>query len=380
MVEAANAGVGRHVLDLAEGLSTLGQEVHVIYSPLRADSVFLTRLDAQKNRIRSAALDMRRDINPVADVQALFRLRRYVKENGPFDVVHGHSSKGGALARLLKIVGVGGSRFLYTPNAFVTLSPGISTKRKYLFGWVERTLANSFGDSVIAVSEREADHAADLRIRGSKIRVIPNGVELGQPRSMRDRERIRSQHGFDSEDIIVGFVGRLDYQKAPEVLIESFRSLGRSSNLHLVLVGDGPQRSELEKVVLEYGLSHSVHLLGYRSDVRDLLGLMDIFVLPSRYEGLPYALLEAMAAGLPVVGTQVPGNIDLIRPGGNGYLVPLDAPRMLSDSLRRLIDSADLRGAMGRESRKLVEELYTVDQMVRSTLSLYQELAGGKVG
>jgi glycosyltransferase involved in cell wall biosynthesis len=376
MTEAAGSGVGRHILDLAQGLAMCGHDVHLLYSPGRAEDRFLQRISELEGKIKVAQIPMDRSVNPKHDLSSLAKIKEYIKENGPFDFVHGHSSKAGALARLLKISGAHSARIVYTPHAFITLSPNLSGKEKLMYRIIERGLGSLFTDAIVAVSHHEAEHASnDIGIPVRKVNVIANGVDIDDE-SAKLRESYRKSIGAKEEDVVIGFSGRLDYQKAPEVLLKAFLSISADSRLHLVMLGDGPKREELEEMIKDHPAAANIHLLGYHPFASAVLSALDVFVLPSRYEGLPYVLLEAMAMGLPIVATSVGGNGELVRDGVNGFLVSPDSVDELSNALSMLSSDANIREFFGRSSFEMVKDSYRTQLMIDSTIELYRRLRG----
>jgi len=170
VVEASFAGVGRHVLDLAAGLSARGMVVDVLYGAERAEAGFVDRL-ARAPVSAVGTFRGGRAVRP-GDVAAAAAVRRFGRAHGPYDIVHGHASKAGALVRL--VPGLGRARLVYTPNAFVTQSPDCSAATRALYGTVERVLARRT-DALIHVSPEEAAHGADLGLRPRRSAVIPSG-------------------------------------------------------------------------------------------------------------------------------------------------------------------------------------------------------------
>jgi glycosyltransferase involved in cell wall biosynthesis len=375
MTEAAGSGVGRHILDLAHGLAIAGHDVHLLYSPTRAEDRFLQRINELQGMMTITAVPMERAVSPRNDISTLIKIKEYVKANGPFDFIHGHSSKAGALARLLKATGMRSSRIIYTPHAFITLSPHLSNKEKLIYKTIERALGLFFTDAVVAVSHHEAQHAIELGIPLRKVNVIANGVETDGD-SSKLREGYRDTIGVKDDDVVIGFSGRLDYQKAPEVLVRAFLSIEAGSNVHLILLGDGPKRTELEELAGEHRNGTNVHFLGYHPFAAAALNAMDIFVLPSRYEGLPYVLLEAMAASLPIIATSVGGNSELVRDGVNGLIVSPDSVDELAKALEMLVVDSKLREFFGKTSFEMVKDSYGTQLMIENTVNLYRRLRG----
>jgi glycosyltransferase involved in cell wall biosynthesis len=362
VTQVSGGGTGRHFLDLAQGLTARGVEVVGIQSPRQLDQHFREQLAARWTPPMHG-LPMRRAVHPL-DAADLWRMIRMIRRLGPFDLVHGHSSKGGALARLAaSAIGIPS---IYTPHAIVTLDPTLPAWRRRCYAWVERRLARRTG-AIIAVSEDEARHIRLLGINARTVHVVPNGID--RP-CFPGREHVRAQLGLGADDVVIGFVGRLSPQKAPDVLLEACAALfARGTKARLVMVGSGPLEAETRQRAAALGLGSRVMLLG---DVvaTDVMPAFDVFCLSSRYEGMPYVLLEALAAGLPIVSTRVGGAAMCVEHGRNGLLVALDDAAALSAALATLADDRQLRQSFAAASRQIAAGL-TTQQMVDRTLAVY---------
>ncbi|RDI96248.1 glycosyltransferase family 1 protein [Meiothermus sp. QL-1] len=371
IIEATGAGTARHVSDLCLGLAERGVEVHLAYSPLRLDHVLTQALPRlQQAGVRHIAIPMRRSPHP-SDLAVLFRLHRYMADHGPFDLIHGHSSKGGALARLLAWLEK--RAVIYTPNAFSTLSKNLSRTQKLLYESAEKVLARTT-TALIAVSKSEAVEAQRLGIPAERIKLITNAIQInsGIPKK---KSEVRKKLGLSCEHIVIGFVGRFVPQKAPFILIDAFARISTDySQARLVMVGEGPLRPRMELRIKQLGVAGKVILPGPLEGRWAMQGF-DIFALPSDYEGFPYVLLEAMAERLPIVATRVGGAEQAIAEGVNGFLVPTRSTVDFASALSRLLADEKLRKQMGEQSYKRVQA-YSVDKMVDATLALYHELLG----
>lgn len=373
ILEATGGGTARHVVDLCAGLAQRGVEVHLAYSPLRADRIFrdgLPRLS--RSGVRLLEVPMRRSPHP-SDLKALMVLRGYIRRFGPFALLHGHSSKGGALARLLRAHSL--AKAVYTPHAFVTLSPSIRPPERWIYGLVERALS-LLTDALIAVSEDEAREAGRLGFPKKTIRVIPNAIDLSltPPRSLAS---FREEWGVGREDRVVGFVGRFAEQKNPLLLLEAFaRITHRHPEARLVMVGDGPLKPLVLQKVEASGLREQVVLPGFLEG-RAAMGAFDLLALSSDYEGFPYVLSEAIAAGLPVVATAVGGTEMAVMNGQNGFLVKPGDVEGFARALDRLLSDDVLRQRFAQRSLELAPR-FSVGRMVEDTLALYHALLGDR--
>lgn len=366
VTEASAKGTGRHVVDLAEGLIARGYEVHLLYSPVRMDEIFRKRIESMPG-LTHVAIPMHRSIH-VQDLAATWAVRRYLRRFGPFDIIHGHSSKGGAVARLASI-GTGVPAF-YTPHALIMMTPGLSTVQRWFYSSIEFILSK-LSRYIIAVSPAEARLAVASGFGESRVVTIPNGV--GAPQ-LSPRDEARRACGIGADEIIIGSVGRLVENKAPDVLVNALAiALRTSPQLRVVFVGDGPTKATLAELSGRLGISDKVILLGER-DARTVFAGFDIFAISSRMEAMPYVVLEAMAAGLPIMATTTSGVELLVEQGVNGLVVPMDDCHAFAAGLVRLASDAPLMARMAEGSRRLVRP-FTSDRMIERILALYQGCA-----
>lgn len=370
VLEPSGGGSGRHFIDLSRGLQADGHDVTAVYSPLRAEDRFIAELrDAGLSNVLE--LEMRRAVGPW-DIAAVRRLRDVIRRHGPFDIVHGHSSKAGALARLA--LPGGHVPKVYTPHAFRTMDPTLSFKGRVIYGSVERLLGRFFSDRIICVSPDEMKHARALGLPERLLRLVVNGVAT--PES-GEREGLRPRFGATEDTVIYGFVGRLSPQKAPERLIEAFtRITATVPRAIVVMVGFGELEQTLRQRIDETGLSSRVQIV---ADIpgAEAIHAFDVLVMPSRYEAMSYVMLEAAAAGLPLILTDVGGAGTVLADGVNGLLVPnTDDVTALTDAMLALADDTTRKSfsenAMTRSTH------YGLDAMVANTLAVYREVLRDK--
>jgi sugar transferase (PEP-CTERM/EpsH1 system associated) len=243
--------------------------------------------------------------------------------------------------------------------------------------WFNRSTINLV-DRVIAVSQNVAEFCiSHIGIPAEKVVVIHNGVELSSflPNA-RDQARIKLK--LPQDEYVIGAVSRLDPVKGIDDLIIAFTNLIRTHPAYLVIIGEGPERQRLETVAQETGCADWVIWTGYRADVPELLSAFDVFVQPSHFEGLPNTVLEAMAAALPVVGTEVGGTPELVIAGQTGRLVPPGDPDTLAGVIKVLLENPEERSSMGLAGRDRVQLHFSTKQMVQKTEQLYDELLNEK--
>jgi glycosyltransferase involved in cell wall biosynthesis len=249
-------------------------------------------------------------------------------------------------------------------------------RRLPLIGLRRRLLCRA--DVFVTLTEAIRAELAGFGLGVIPCRHIPNGVDLGAfiPAGDDERRALRARLALPEDRVLCAFVGRLTPQKDPGILLDAW-SLGRLSQARLVLVGDGPLRRDLEARVAGGPLAGQVVFAGATADVSPYLRAADLLALPSRAEGMSNALLEAMACGLPVVATDVPGNREILEgERAAGMLVPAGDPVPLSEVLHALVMSSTLRREIGGAARQRTLERFGIDRVGAQYLSLYDELGG----
>jgi len=257
----------------------------------------------------------------------------------------------------------------------VTLDPTLSPLKRRFYGSVERWLARRC-EGVIAVSPDEAEHAAQLGIEREKIHVVLNGID---PPHFPPRDQARRQLGLCPNHFCIGFVGRLTTQKAPELLVAALAELKQKHpSAVAVFVGSGPLESQLRMQIERLGLTPSVRLLG-DTIATNVMPAFDVFCLPSRYEGLPYVLLEALAAGLPIVARRVGGVAACLEEGKNGFILETDSTSDLATALDRVANDRNLCGRLAAHSAAKATT-FSAERMIDETLSVYASVVKNAAG
>lgn len=367
VVEAALGGSGRHVLDLAEGLLARGNQVHLLYSPLRADRAFVAgvaALSATRSGFHLHSVPIERKLG-FSDFRSYWELSRYVRANGPFDVIHAHSTKAGFLARLL--LNRGSARVLYTPHGLMTLDPALRGIRRRAVCFLESGLS-WLCSSVIVVSNVERRCALATGISNSKLIEIPNGFDA----CVSKRDAIRADYGLSSDTVCIGWVGRLTECKAPGRMLEAFASLKQSTKIpvHLIVVGWGPLEGRLREQAEQLHIADYVTFAG-EADGPSHITAIDVLAHTSTVEAFAYVFLEAISAAVPVVTTRVGGTEYLVTDGVTGYTCDPWNRDVFARGLQRLVENPELRAAMGVSARLRSAE-FTVDAMVNATAEAYR--------
>lgn len=211
----------------------------------------------------------------------------------------------------------------------------------------------------------------------SPVNVIYNGIEPGPPTNAAAAARLRSELGASPETLIVGTIARLDPVKDLGTLLRAVGLVSRERQILLLIVGDGPERAALEALARELAVESSVKFLGKRDDAREWLWACDAYVNSSISEGVSLTILEAMAAGLPVVATSVGGTPEVVT-SACGTLVPARSPERLAEAIRAIDRDRDGARAKGRAARARVESVFSLDRMVRDYADVYQRVSAGE--
>jgi glycosyltransferase involved in cell wall biosynthesis len=370
-MEATIGGTRRHLVDLAGGQQARGHEVHLAVATAR-DPGFPADLERLEGLgVGVTRIPMARSVRPGRDWADYRALCRLVRELHP-DIVHSHSSKAGVLGRLASLrTGVG--RRVHTPHTFAFLFGALfGPLQRAVYRSIESGLARRT-ERLIAVSPSEGESFERSRVVSpDRVRVVPNGIDPGpfEAAEALDVSRL----GLDPEQPGAVVIGLVYAAKGQDLALECLAAPGLE-RLQIIFAGPG-ELEELRAQAARLGVDRRVRVLGPRDDVPRLLAAADFLLLPSRWEGMPYVVMEAMAAAKPVVATPVDGARDLIVHGSTGRRAARIAAPALAEEIGALLAcDADQRAAMGRAGQERVRSSFSVDTMVEGTLAVYRELA-----
>lgn len=356
-------GPARHVVHLATQLGS-EFEVHVASGPAPSDEGSFV-----DPRVPVLPVSLGRAPSPSRDLRALTQVRSLIRA-GDFDVVHTHMAKAGAIGRLAAMSVDPRPRLVHTFHGHV-LDGYFSAPAAQAYLRIERWLARRT-DVLVAVSDQTRDRLLDLGVGApSQWRVIRPGSDLDPFLAAEPgRGCHRTRLGVPPDATLVAAIGRLAPVKDHRTLIEAIAQV----NAHLVIGGDGPLRPELEEFVRRLGIAERVHFAGWQRDVPSLLSEVDVVALTSTSEGTPLALIEAQAAGLPVVATDVGGVRDIIVEGRTGFLVKCGDVGSIAAAIERLAADPELRTRLGAAGRTRVVENYSQWTSPGQMSELYRDL------
>jgi glycosyltransferase involved in cell wall biosynthesis len=328
---------------------------------------------AKKQGVKVITLpSMVRSIRPIKDLRALFALVWLIYKEKP-DIVHSHSSKAGILGRLAaKIARV--PHIVHTPHGHVFYGHFGPLASK-VFMWVERIFSR-YTDRMVALTDGEKDDYINLSVCSpEKLCKIHSGVDVNKfMHANGNRVEKRRSLGLDQNEPVVGFVGWLLPIKGPDYLLKAMDYVWHEhQEASLVLVGKGGMDVDLRAEALKKNANGKVKFLGWREDIDEIMPLFDMLVLPSLNEGMGRVLVEAMAAGKPVVASRVGGIPDLVRHDETGYLVPPADEEALADGIKKLLDNPAKAKQMGQRGKEYCLQ-FSLEAMIEKLDNLYSDL------
>jgi glycosyltransferase involved in cell wall biosynthesis len=308
-----------------------------------------------------------RDQRPF-DHKAAGAIRNFVKENR-IDLIHSHGYKANVYAQAVKH-GIA-IRTLATCHPWTETTYSL---RSRVYTRVDKFLLSRF-DRVVAISEEVKAEILQAKVPRHKVTVIPNGIDLERFNASAEKQKIRAELGLPAEGIIVGTIGRLVPEKGQHLLIEAAARLAKNfSNVFYLIVGDGPLRQELQACARNAGLENRVILFGVSDQIPQLLNLMEVFVLPSLSEGLPMVILEAMAAGKPIIATNVGAIPQVLRDHESGLIIEPNANE-LADAISYLLNHPPIARGFGEKALDHVRDEYSSQKMTREYVAVFDTLS-----
>jgi len=359
-------GAESHILSLLRYLNKQDFQVYVLGTMSKAFREKVTSLGGEAIPIVARSK---------GDWRAARDLYQVIREFN-LDILHSQDTRGGLIGRI--VAKMAGKRTVHTVHmtSYYQLLDAPPKIKLLIYEQAERLLNLYLSDAVIYVSETVLKEQIQkgLAHRRNSI-VIRNGIELSRFTIGPDtRRKIRQALEVSEETLVICSIGRLTPQKGLIYLIQAAPSIITSvKRINFWIVGDGPLRDSLKGKVKQLGLENYFRFLGFRNDIPDILAGADIFVLPSLYECLPIAVIEAMASGKPVVATRVGGNEELVKDGETGFLVPPRNADALAKKLVMLLSDEELRCRVGHNALREAQK-YDAKEMVFRYEQVYRAL------
>jgi len=304
------------------------------------------------------------------DIIGIFKLVNFLKRHC-FDIVHTHLIDadifGCIAAKIAKVPVIVSTK--HNTDTF--------RKKKMPAVWLDTFLANN-STKVIAVSAAVKDFLIKFqKINPNNIEIIHNGVDLRKINRTIDIKQAKTALGINPDDHVVGCIARFDEQKGHRYLVEAMDKVSaKIKHVFFVFVGVGELEAKIKERINQLNLNDKVKFLGQRDDINNILSALDVFVLPSVWEGLGIVLLEAQAACLPVVATKVDGIVEVVKDGVTGLLVPAKDAQSLAAAIINLIEDHDKACRYGKNGREFVSQNFSIEKMTKKIETLYHNLTG----
>ena len=363
-----------HVAEAAGGVERYLQTLFKYSDKGQVENILVCSQNYDYKKMKSLAdrvivLKMAHQINPSSDIKVEKALRRIIKQLKP-DIVYAHSSKAGALARIADL-GLK-NKVIYNPHGWA-FNMQQSAKKKEMYKWVEKISAH-FCDKIVCISDAERESALREKIcKPSKLQVIYNGIDLEEIEKAASMSR--AQLGIPEDAFVVGMVGRLSKQKAPDTFVKAAKLIKEKiPNAFFLMVGDGELRGQVENLIHQYDLGSSFLITGWVDNPTAYMKIMDVGMLLSRWEGFGLVLPEYMACGVPIVATNVDAIPNIIKDGVNGMLVNKDSFVGVQKVCTGLKNDTELKDRIIASAKSMVRNKFGAKRVAKESIGLYKDL------
>ena len=357
-------GAQKHVYYMAKWFLAKGHEVQVVVGE---NGPFVDIL--AKENICVTIISIPRKIKLKKDIIAILKVYRFLK-NGKFDIIHSHSSKAGIIARIAGFLNHT-KKNIYTAHGYVFTDPTLSKRKKTIYLLLEK-ICSLISTDIITVSKYDYEKAMEHGLNHRKIHIVYNGTpaESFITTNVLDK-KIRSLQNRNK--MIIGFVGRFASEKNIDMILRvaSLYKMNNKENVEFWLIGDGPLFNYYNSKIEEQELSAIIHLKGHQHHILSWMDKMNILIITSHKEGLPFVLLEALSRGLPVVSTDAGGIKEVVDPDGQkDVIVPINDDLRMYNKLNCLLQDDSLYHQLAKDALRIVSTL-TVENMCMQTEEIY---------
>lgn len=358
-------GAQKYVLDIAKGTKDAGFEAVVasqqnshLYETLSRDKIKFIEVK-----------HLQREIDLIMELELAWELYKIIRREKP-DILHLNSSKVGALGAVVgKLARV--PKIIFTAHGWAFNDPRPRSQIKAI-EFISR-FAAIFQDKIICVSDYDRQKALERKIAThEKLATIHNGIDV-KSLEFLSKEEARGKLKLGEKDFVVGTIANFYKAKSLDTIVFSaISAIHENPDIRFVIIGDGPEMGKIESLIKRYKLEDYFTLPGIIKNAVAYLKAFDIFIMPSKKEGLPYALLEAMAANILCVASAVGGIPEIIINGENGILIKDMTPGKLQEALSKLTKLKGERKKLAKAGRQTVQEKFSLEKMIKETMSVYQ--------
>lgn len=361
-------------MDNIEILKDLGYEVEVACNFEYGSITSQDRVDEFKEELirdnfKVHHLPVPRSVFAIRDIVKSYKMMKKLCDENNYEIVHCHSPIGGIVARLAcRKARKKGTKVIYTAHGFHFFK-GAPLKNWLVYYTAERITAK-FTDSLITINKEDYENAQKFNVENTEY--VPGiGIDVDKIKNVKiDRSKKRSEFNLSEDDFVLFTAGQLSKRKNHEVVIKALAKI-ENKNVKLLICGLGELENYLKELIHDLGLENRVILAGYRNDVVEQLHAADCFVFPSFQEGLPVALMEAMAVGLPVVCSKIRGNVDLIEHGINGFLVDPENSNDFARYIEKIISDETIQAEMSKKNLEYVKK-YDKKNIRQNMIAIYK--------
>ena len=367
-------GSAKAVLWLSERLKEEGFEVVVITGPSREPEEDIEAFRERTSIPVHLVPSLVRDVSPLNDLLAFLSLYRLVRKVSPH-IVHTHTTKAGVIGRVVGRL-CGARAIVHTPHGHIFYGYG-GRAMTWFYTFTERVVSR-LCDRIVALTPLEKEDYIRLKVaREEMVTVIPVGIDIERYLKVDEKDvDIKRELGIGASTPLVGWMARFEDIKGCFDFLEACSIVVRErQDVRFLMVGDGPLRARIEEWLIEHGMEEMVLLPGYRRDGPRIMAAIDLYVLTSINEGLGMGVVEAMAAGRPVVATRVGGVPAVVSEGVTGILVPPGRPDEIAHAIITILSDPSLAERMGRAGRERAKA-YSIEAMARAYIDLYMDLLG----
>lgn len=363
---AEAGGAQKYVFDLAKNLDKNRYEVAVASYGKKTDWLFE---NLEKEGIQTYPLkNLRRSINPIYDTLAIFEIKKLISSIKP-DIVHLNSSKAGIIGSIASKKS--NAKVVYTAHGFVFNEP-MSYIKKRIYIFAER-LSSKYKDKVISISNFDYKTGLKNKIATkNKFAVIHNGIKTDEFHFL-SKSDARKRLGLSEKEMVIGTIANYYKTKSLNRIIDAAKIITKQhKNTKFLLIGDGPEKEKLQRQIEDIGLLNNF-FIGPMKDAWSILKAFDVFVLPSSKEGMPYVVLEAMLAEVPIIATRVGGVPEMITNGENGFLVDSSdkTSEQLADKIKYYTNHKEIIPIFTNKGYRKILSDFTLNKMIQETEKIY---------
>lgn len=363
-----------HVAEAAGGVERYLQTLFKYSDKQLVENILVCSQNYDYKKMKSLAdrvivLKMSHQISPSSDIKVEKALRRIIKKLKP-DIIYAHSSKAGALARIADL-GLK-NKVIYNPHGWA-FNMQQSAQKKELYKWVEKISAH-FCDKIVCISDAEKESALREKIcKPSKLQVIYNGIDLEEIKNTVPKTR--KELNLPEDAFVVGMVGRLTKQKAPDIFVKAAKLIKQKiPNTYFLMVGDGELRDQIEKMIHQFGLDKSFLITGWVDNPASYMKIMNVGCLLSRWEGFGLVLPEYMACGVPIVATNVDAIPNIIKDHENGLLVEVNDSDTVKYNVSKVLLTPQLATSLTNKGIVMVTKKFNIKGTAVLTEKLYKKV------